>query len=998
MAKLSDSEFEKIKDQNRLLEKRVAREIKSREAAEKLLESKSKELFELNKWLSELNDKLKLEVEKNNHFFEAINEFGLSLVGKNNLNEIAWVVSEKLIHKYDLDNCFIYAIKDNQCYQITPFENQGKVRQDRFKKLKIPLGTGIVGTVAASGKGEIVNDTSQDKRYRINDVFRNSELTVPITYEGMTIGIIDSEHTQKDFFNDEHFNFFSIIANIISLLFKNSLIEQKNQDLRTGIRKNIHILDSVVDNLHTGVLLFDERDKIAMINSEFKRIFKISFEDKNIIGVDQAQVAKDYEGLFVTPDKFYGFVDRAKNIKQKTLIKGVELKNGSIIDCDFIPLMSDQEYIGQLWQVRDVTQEFRFNERIERSEEKYRGLIENMHLGLLEVDHEHRILRAYDWFCDMLGYTEEEIIGKNAVDLFSANRDQIYLIDYHSDLRLEGRPSSYEVQLRKKSGALIWVIISGAPLFDEQGQMVGSLGIHFDITDRKNLESEIKKAYQEAEFSREAEKAFLANMSHEIRNPLNAIIGLTHLLYDTKPTQKQLSHLEGLKHSSSILMGLISNVLDLSKIESGVMELSEQSLNIRTIIDSLLKIVGFNLDHKSIKYLNKLSQEVNFQVKADPVVINQIFLNLLSNATKFTERGSIEVFGEPISVKGDKTNFLFSIKDTGIGISAPLVEDIFNSFKQADAETKLKYGGTGLGLSIVKNLITMYDGEIKVKSQSGQGAEFTFNLWLSTANYIETITEKETFSAARKGHILIVEDNQFNQQYLAGVLENWGFKFDLASNGKEALGLTENQHYHLILMDIRMPIMDGYEFAIRLRDDQSNRNKMVPIIALTASALIDERDKAMRAGMNYHITKPFDADEIKVIFLELGLLSNALNEENRSYQLDQNILNKYYGGDHRRAAVMFGIFLKTMDVDFDAFLIAFSAADLSSMKALAHKMRPNFAMVGLEMMSDKLLEIESIIEVKDLSKINLTPEELRIKFEKQKKEVKDQLNLLRSLL
>ena len=998
MAKLSDSEFEKIKDQNRLLEKRVAREIKSREAAEKLLESKSKELFELNKWLSELNDKLKLEVEKNNHFFEAINEFGLSLVGKNNLNEIAWVVSEKLIHKYDLDNCFIYAIKDNQCYQITPFENQGKVRQDRFKKLKIPLGTGIVGTVAASGKGEIVNDTSQDKRYRINDVFRNSELTVPITYEGMTIGIIDSEHTQKDFFNDEHFNFFSIIANIISLLFKNSLIEQKNQDLRTGIRKNIHILDSVVDNLHTGVLLFDERDKIAMINSEFKRIFKISFEDKNIIGVDQAQVAKDYEGLFVTPDKFYGFVDRAKNIKQKTLIKGVELKNGSIIDCDFIPLMSDQEYIGQLWQVRDVTQEFRFNERIERSEEKYRGLIENMHLGLLEVDHEHRILRAYDWFCDMLGYTEEEIIGKNAVDLFSANRDQINLIDYHSDLRLEGRPSSYEVQLRKKSGALIWVIISGAPLFDEQGQMVGSLGIHFDITDRKNLESEIKKAYQEVEISREAEKAFLANISHEIRNPLNAIIGLTHLLYDTKPTQKQLSHLEGLKHSSSILMGLISNVLDLSKIESGVMELSEQSLNIRTIIDSLLKIVGFNLDHKSIKYLNKLSQEVNFQVKADPVVINQIFLNLLSNATKFTERGSIEVFGEPISVKGDKTNFLFSIKDTGIGISAPLVEDIFNSFKQADAETKLKYGGTGLGLSIVKNLITIYDGEIKVKSQSGQGAEFTFNLWLSTANYIETITEKETFSAAREGHILIVEDNQFNQQYLAGVLENWGFKFDLASNGKEALGLTENQHYHLILMDIRMPIMDGYEFAIRLRDDQSNRNKMVPIIALTASALIDERDKAMRAGMNYHITKPFDADEIKVIFLELGLLSNVLNEENRSYQLDQNILNKYYGGDHRRAAVMFGIFLKTMDVDFDAFLIAFSAADLSSMKALAHKMRPNFAMVGLEMMSDKLLEIESIIEVKDLSKINITPEELRIKFEKQKKEVKDQLNLLRSLL
>ena len=154
----------------------------------------------------------------------------------------------------------------------------------------------------------------------------------------------------------------------------------------------------------------------------------------------------------------------------------------------------------------------------------------------------------------------------------------------------------------------------------------------------------------------------------------------------------------------------------------------------------------------------------------------------------------------------------------------------------------------------------------------------------------------------------------------------------------------------------------------------------------------------MRGGMNYHITKPFEVDDIKVIFLELGLLNNALSKDNKSYQLDQNILTKYYGGDRRRATVMFELFLKTIDLDFDAFLKAFSSTDLSSMKALAHKMRRNFAMVGLEIMSDKLHEIESIIEVKDLNKINLTPEELRMKFEKQKKEVKDQLNLMRSLL
>jgi len=208
MAKLSDSELKKVKGQNQLLEKRVIREIKSRETAEELLESKSRELFELNKSLSELNLKLKQEVQKNNQFFEAINEFGLSLVGKNNLNEIAWTVSEKLILKYNLENCFIYAVKGNHCYQITPFENQENVGQDQFKKIKIPLGTGIVGAVAASGKGEIVNDTSQDKRYRTNDVFRNSELIVPITYEGITIGVIDTEHTERNFFNNEHFKFF----------------------------------------------------------------------------------------------------------------------------------------------------------------------------------------------------------------------------------------------------------------------------------------------------------------------------------------------------------------------------------------------------------------------------------------------------------------------------------------------------------------------------------------------------------------------------------------------------------------------------------------------------------------------------------------------------------------------------------------------------------------------------------------------------------------------
>ena len=779
----------------------------------------------------------------------------------------------------------------------------------------------------------------------------------------------------------------------------NQQLSTLNKTLEKKVASRTESMSSLINNLHAGVLLNDEKGKIVLVNKDFLEIFRIPLTPPEVIGLDQRDSANLVKHLLVDPEKFIDTIDHCLSGNRQVISYELAMKDGRVIDCDFIPVMTESEFIGHLWQVRDVTDRRTSQKKIIDSEEKYRGIIENMELGLLEVDNHHIIQRAYSWFCDMTGYTEEELVGQNAVEILLPLQRQ-EAMDTQDAKRVKGEHSIYETQILKKNGEAIWVLISGAPFYDAQGNMIGSIGIHYDITARKKLEKELTDARNQAERAREAEKQFLANMSHEIRNPINAIVGMTNLLYDTQPSTKQLEHLNRIKYASDMLMGLISGILDISKIESGNFELVERQIDIRDALEAIIEIAAFKTQDDDVKLRLEWDEAIDFDIIADPTVLNQIFLNLLNNAIKFTIQGEIVLRCRLLSDTAEGVNLLFIVKDTGIGIPPDKRKSIFESFNQGDKETKLKYGGTGLGLAIVKKLVSKYDGKIVVDSEVGVGSTFQFNCHFKRIKKDQrSLAKKTSFLGKTCDRILIVEDNQINQAYLSGILENWQIQYDVANHGEEALAFIEKHSYDLVLMDIRMPIMDGYETTIRIRSDHSGQNEQVPIVALTASALVDEKERALSAGMNFHLTKPFTPDQLAHVFKKFNLLVELKENEDTSFDfgegLDKEYLRDFYEDDTDRAKLMFTIFLKNIDGEMADLQSHLEKQEWSALSKIAHKIKPNFAMVGLTEISHLMLELEGVEKdqtpKEEVSEILLKAQEL---FVEGKKNVENVLSKL----
>ncbi len=737
-----------------------------------------------------------------------------------------------------------------------------------------------------------------------------------------------------------------------------------NETLEWRVTERTTTLTTLIQNLNEAILLEDENREILLTNEQFCKEFGINTSPENLIGTHCGKYAAYTESLFEDSKEFTKEIDRLLARKEKVIGTIVKMKSGKVFMRDYIPTYVNGKYVGHLWKYQDITESFQTEQRIKASEEKYRGIIENMKLGLLEVDNDSKIVRAYDRFCDMTGYTSEELVGRNSISLLLPEEHQLTMSEQDKD-RINGHQGIYEIELIKKNGARMWVLISGAPLYNSQSEVVGSIGIHYDITDSKRQEEELRKAREMAEKARAAEKEFLANMSHEIRNPINAIVGLINLFYDTNIGQDQLKLLDNIKYSADILLGLLTDVLDISKIESGKMELNEKEFRLATSVKALVQTYSFK-SNKDIAYEVDIDPQIDFLIEADQTILNQVLLNLIGNAVKFTSKGAITTSVRVIDDLGDRVNVLFSVKDTGIGIAEDKVKSIFESFEQGSKQTKLQYGGTGLGLSIVKRLVNMYQGDINVKSVLGKGSEFSFNMFFKKKKDEPQVLDQRPVSELMPegiNHLLIVEDNKINQQYLIGLLDKWEITYDLANHGGEAVDLVKNNAYDVVLMDIRMPVMDGYETTIRIRSMEHNANQSIPIIALTASALVDEKEKALAAGMNFHLSKPFSPEQLLNIFEQLTMddhLDTTSDSEDFKFsdQLDTDYLDSFYMGDMERAGLMFQIFLSNIGSELDKLKEHFDSENWSELTTLAHRIKPNFVMVGLSDLTDKMLEIE----------------------------------------
>jgi signal transduction histidine kinase len=389
--------------------------------------------------------------------------------------------------------------------------------------------------------------------------------------------------------------------------------------------------------------------------------------------------------------------------------------------------------------------------------------------------------------------------------------------------------------------------------------------LELEIIQRAEIERELHKAKNIAEEAASAKQQFLSTMSHEIRTPLNAIINTANLLREEEPRPDQLDNIEILQFSAGNLMNLINDILDFSKIDSGKIEFETVDFDLRKLLNGVRQSFEYEAVKKGLELVVQISEAVPPVIRGDSARLSQILINLVGNAIKFTNKGKITMEVLVISDSPERPEFLFKVIDTGIGIPEDKQQFIFESFTQASSSTTRKYGGTGLGLAITKKLISLQGGELELNSKAGEGSTFSFKLKFikSEKNRLEEeMLMKTSFGSLKGLKVLVVEDNLVNQKIVSKFLAKWDATVDIAENGAVAVEKVAHEEDEVVLMDLHMPEMNGYDATRAIRSMEGDYFKNLPVIALTASAFLEDRDKIYTFGMSGYIIKPFNPREL----------------------------------------------------------------------------------------------------------------------------------------
>ncbi|QBZ98508.1 PAS domain S-box protein [Flavobacterium sangjuense] len=589
------------------------------------------------------------------------------------------------------------------------------------------------------------------------------------------------------------------------------------------------------------------------------------------------------------------------------------------------------------------------------------------------------------------GVSKEELIGSDFFDYFTEPEkakkvykevfDKGFIIDY---------------PLVITDGELVHVLFNGSVYKDEKGNIIGAVVVARDITEQKKAEKELIEAKTFAELAssiaeeakiiaeaattkaNEAVKSkqqFLSNMSHEIRTPMNAIIGFTKVVLKTELTAKQKEYLTAIKMSGDALIVLINDILDLAKVDAGKMTFEKTPFKLKLSIKAMLHLFETKIQEKNLKLVTHYDATIPEVLVGDPVRLHQIILNLVSNAVKFTSIGKITISVKLVSETDDDVAIRFSVADTGIGISETKTDKIFENFQQATSGTSRIFGGTGLGLAIVKQLVEAQNGTIEVESTIGNGSTFSFMLYFDKT-HVETVLEPEIFeidTEIKDTKILVVEDMELNQLLMKTLLDDFGFECEIAANGKIAVEKLQKNKYDIILMDLQMPEMNGFEATEYIRQTMK---LTLPIIALTADVTTVDVAKCKAVGMNDYISKPVDerllySKLITFIKKPIAIIENEI-KGNRQTQtikyVDLSYLTQLTKANPKLMTEMIQVYLKQTPPLLLSMKQSFRDKDWPLLKATAHKIIPSFAIMGINVQYEELAKkIQDYAEKLELS-------------------------------
>jgi PAS domain S-box-containing protein len=866
---------------------------------------------------------------------------------------------------------FDYSLIDGPCKQIVhgSLHTYAENAKSIFPKGQIILKfdvEGYIGVPLYNAKGNVIGLLAVMHSTKIEDVDTVNAILK-----------ITAKRTELEF---------ERIANEENLTSNNNMLEEKNNLLaesnRLLIQKNKEIA-------HANEKLLNDYAR-SLIEASHDPLVTIG-TDGQIMDMNEAMVEvtdKSREFLKGTDFKNY-FTDKekARAVYQQVFEKGfvtdypLTMKDGKLTDVLFngsVYKDAKGKVQGAVVVARDVSEQKKNENDLLQSLKEvsdYKYALDAS--SIVEVTDEHGIIKyVNENFCKISQYSSAELVGNSHVMINSGYHSKELMNTLWSTIS-NGKIWRDEIKNKAKDGSFYWVLTTIVPFLDKVGKPYQYVAIRTDITDQKRIEQELtearifaelatgiaEEAKEKAEvatsFAEEAVKSkqqFLSNMSHEIRTPMNAIIGFTKVVLKTELTPKQKEYISAIKMSGDALIVLINDILDIAKVDAGKMTFEKVPFKLALSVDAMLHLFETKILEKNITLIKDYDKNIPAVLMGDSIRLHQIILNLVSNALKFTEYGSITVAVKLVGEDADKVTVEFSITDTGIGIKEEKLQSIFENFTQATAITSRLYGGSGLGLAIVKQLVDLQGGNVTVKSTVDEGSTFSFIL-----NFDKTDTEEiiepeimELDDTVKDIKILVVEDMPLNQLLMKTLLDDFGFESDITANGKLALEKLATKTYDIILMDLQMPEMNGFEATEYIRNTLKST---IPIVALTADVTTVDVAKCKAVGMNDYIAKPVDERLLyskivslvkkSVVIVSKELLIEAIEEQQIIKCIDLNYLNTRTKSNPALMMQMMQIYLEQTPPLITLMTKSFAEKDWHNLDAAVHKMIPSFAIMGM---------------------------------------------------